>query len=113
MDSIHDMRVMNTDAVSYQSKTLEKCMETANREKNRNYLNACLNERIHFTLLVASVDGLLRFKAEATLKCVARHLAQNCKEPYSRTFGYVKSRVVITLVRATHCCIQGGRVPES
>ena len=29
-DSIHDMRVVNTDAVSYQSKTLEKCLETAN-----------------------------------------------------------------------------------
>ena len=29
MDSIHEMRVFNTDSVSYQSKTPEKCLETA------------------------------------------------------------------------------------
>ena len=27
-DSIHDMRVVNTDAVSYQSKTTKNCLET-------------------------------------------------------------------------------------
>ena len=32
-DSIHNMRIVNTDTVSYQSKTLEKCLETAKREK--------------------------------------------------------------------------------
>ena len=30
-DGIHDMHVVNTDAVSYQFKTLEKCLETAER----------------------------------------------------------------------------------
>ena len=39
-DSIHDMCAGNTDAVSYQSKTPEKCLETAEREKKSNYLNA-------------------------------------------------------------------------
>ena len=62
-DSIHDMRVVNTDAVSYQSKTPEKCMETAEREKNSNYLNSCLNKLIHFTPFVALVDGLLGVEA--------------------------------------------------
>ena len=31
--SITDMRVVNTDAVSYQSKTLEKCLETSEFKK--------------------------------------------------------------------------------
>ena len=39
-DSIHDMCAGNTDAVSYQSKTPEKCLETAEREKKSNYLNS-------------------------------------------------------------------------
>ena len=43
-DSIHDMRVVNTDAVSYQYKTLEKCLESADNKKNKNYPNACLNK---------------------------------------------------------------------
>ena len=34
-DSIHDMRVVNTDAVSYQSKTLDKCLDTSKHEKKR------------------------------------------------------------------------------
>ena len=31
METIHDMLVMNTDAASYQSKTPEKCLETAEK----------------------------------------------------------------------------------
>ena len=76
MDSIHDMCVMNIDAVSYQSKTPEKCMETAWREKKRKYLNYFLNERRHFTPFFASVYGLLGVEVEATLKCIASCLAQ-------------------------------------
>ena len=34
-DSFHDMHVVNTDAVSYKSKTPDKCLETADhKEKN-------------------------------------------------------------------------------
>ena len=42
-DIIHDIRVMNTDAISYQSKTPEKGLETAKQENKRKYLNTCLN----------------------------------------------------------------------
>ena len=66
-ESIHVMRVVNTDAVSYQSKTPEKCLETAKREKKKKYLNAYLNDHQHFTPFVALVDGPLGVEAEATL----------------------------------------------
>ena len=108
-DSIHDMRVVNTYAVSYQSKTPEKCLETTECKKKRNYLNACLNEHIHFTPSINLVDDLLEVKAEATLKRITSRLAQKWKELYSRTCGYRKSKVAITLVQATHSCIQEGR----
>ena len=32
-DSIHDMCVVNTDTVSYQSKTPEKCLGTASEDR--------------------------------------------------------------------------------
>ena len=35
-DIIHDMCVVNTDVVSYQSKTPEKFLETADCEKKNN-----------------------------------------------------------------------------
>ena len=75
------------------------------------YLEACLQQRRHFSSFGASVDGLLGVEATATLKRIASHLAINWRKPYSRTCGYIKIRIAITLVRATHCCIQVSRVP--
>ena len=42
-DSIHDMCVVNTDATSYQSKTPEKCLETAKNAKKRSILTLASN----------------------------------------------------------------------
>ena len=42
MDIIHDMRVMNTDATSYQSKSPKNSLETAKKAKKKKYLHACL-----------------------------------------------------------------------
>ena len=44
-DSIHDMRVVNTDATSYQSKSPEKCLEIAEKAKIKKYIDACLKQR--------------------------------------------------------------------
>ena len=81
------MHIMNTDNVSYQSKNPEKCLETAEREKKKKYLHTCLNKRQHFTPFVAPVDGLLGVEAEAMCKCIANHLTQKWKEPYSLNCG--------------------------
>ena len=42
---------------------------------------------------------------QTTLKRIASHLSTKWKQPNSRAYGYVNSRVAITLVRSTHCCI--------
>ena len=57
------------------------------------------------------MDGLLEVEATANLKRIASRLATKWRHPYSRTCGYVKSRVEITLVRATHRCLRESRVP--
>ena len=105
------MRVVNTDANSYWEKSPERCLEEAERIKKKMYLEACLQQRRHFSPFVASVDGLLGVEATDTLKRIASRLTSKWKQPYLKTFGYVKSRIAITLVRATHRCIQGSRVP--
>ena len=75
------------------------------------YLEACLQQRQHFSPLAALVHGLLGVEATATLKNIASRLATKWRQPYSKTCGYVKSRVAITLVCATHRCLRGSRVP--
>ena len=109
--SVHNMRVVNTDAKSLLVKTPEKCLQEADRAKKKMYLEACLQQRQHFSTFVASVDGLLGVEATATLKRISNRLATKWRQPYSRTCGYVNSRVAITLVRSTHRCIRVSRLP--
>ena len=83
------MHVVNTEAVSYQSKTPEKCLETAERKKkmNKKYPNTYPNKRQHFTPFFFLMYGILGVEAEATLKHIAIHLVQEWKNQYSRTCG--------------------------
>ena len=53
------MRVVNTDAKSHMAKEPEKCLHEAERGDKQMYLVACLQQRRHFSLFVASVDELL------------------------------------------------------
>ena len=53
------------------------------------------------------MDGLLGMEAEAALKHIAIRIATKWKQPYLRNYGYIKSRLAITLVHVTHCCILG------
>ena len=80
-DSIHDKRVVNTDAIFYQSKTPENSLETDEGENKRKYLNACLNECRHFTPFSALVCSLPRVEVKAMIKRIASRLAQKWKEP--------------------------------
>ena len=74
-DSVHDMRVVNTDAKSHSAKTPEKCLQEAERGKNWMYLEVCLQQRRQFSPFIDSVDGLLGVEATATLKRLASRLA--------------------------------------
>ena len=47
------------------------------------------------------------------LKRITSHLSKNRKEPYSCTYGYMKSRLAITLVRDTHRFTRGDKVLAS
>ena len=77
------MRVVNTDATSYRSKSPEKCLETTEKAKKKKYLYACLKQRQHLTPFLVSVYSLNGFEAEATLKGMYICLSAKWKEPYS------------------------------
>ena len=102
---------MNTDALSYHKKFLDKCPQMAEIDKKRKYLEAFLKQRHNFSSFFVSVDGILVMEAEETLKSTASHLNTNWKQTYSRMYGYVKSRMAITMVQATHFYIQGSWEP--
>ena len=78
------MRVVNTDAQLHRTKDPERCLQEAERKKKWMYLEACLQQRRHFSPFVASVDGLLGVEAISTLKRLASRLATKWKQPYSK-----------------------------
>ena len=104
------MRVVNTNVKSHMTKAPEKCLQEAERGKKRMYLEACLHQSRHSSPFFASVDGLLGVEETATLKRLASRLSTKWKQTYSKTCGYVKSRIAIALVWATHRCILVYRV---
>ena len=105
------MRVMNTVSNSHSENTPEKCLQEAEQAQKNMYLETCLQERQQLSSFVASVDGLIGVEATATLERMASRLATKWRQPYLRTCEYIKSRVAITLVRATYQCIRWYRVP--
>ena len=70
---------------------------------------SCLHQHCRFSLFNVSVYGLLCVEAEATIKLIVIRLATKWNHPHLLTCGYVKSRVAITLVCATHRFIRESR----
>ena len=102
----------NTEAMPYIKKAPEKSLTVAEREKKRNYIDSCLQQRHQFSPFVISVNDLLETQANATLHCLSVRLSTNWWQPYSTTCGYVQNRSAITMVRSTHLYIRGSRMPE-
>ena len=107
---VHGMCVVNAGAKSYLSTTPENCLQETAKEKE-NVPGGLPPETSPFSPFFASVDRILEVEAGVTLKRIARHLATNWHQPYLRTCGYVNSSIAITLLRDTHWCIWGSRVP--
>jgi hypothetical protein len=47
------------------------------------------------------------------MKELSARLAEKSGKPYSVVCGYVNTRTSIAIVRATHLCLRGSRVPTS
>jgi hypothetical protein len=107
------VRVTDTDAKSYHSCDPHKVLAQQERKKKKKYLDPCLEQRKHFTPFVVSADGLLGRKAAKLLERLALHLADKWERPYSVVHGFVNAQMSIAIVRASHLCLQGSRVPLS
>jgi hypothetical protein len=64
-------------------------------------------------LFVVSTDGLLGKEAKILLKKLSARLAEKWEKSYSEVCGYVNARMSIAMVRATHLCLRGSRIPTS
>jgi len=112
-DCILDIRVANTDAKSYRSKAPPQVLASHESSKKKRYLQPCLAQRRHFTPFVVSVDGLLGKEAQRVIQTLAGHLAHKSERPYSQVCAFIRARLSIAIVRATHMCLRGSRIPTT
>jgi hypothetical protein len=112
-DCIIDVRITDVDAKSQQSKDPHKVLEAHKREKKKKYLEACLEQRRHFSPFMASTDGLLGKESRTLPSKPSALLAEKWEKPYSEICGYVNARMSIAIVPSTHLCLRGSRISTS
>ena len=111
-DCILDVCVTDVDAASYQTQRPDKVLAKHEKRKKAKYLQACLDNRRHFTPFIVSTDGLLGAEAKApVLTKLSTVLAAKWDRPYSVARGFVNARISFAIARATHLCLRGSRVP--
>ena len=109
-DGLIDVQIVNTDSRSHRNRSPEAVLKTAERSKKKKHLNHCQQQRRHFTLFVVSTDGMIGDEANAMVKRLALVLSQKWEKTYSRVCGWLRSRIGIAIVRATHRCLRGSRI---
>ena len=101
------MRVSDTDAKLYKSKSSAKVLEAAEKEKKDKYLHACLQRRRSFMPLYYSVDGVAGKEAKLFEKHIASMLVIKWECPYSKMIGYICGRKGMLVVRANTMMLRG------
>jgi hypothetical protein len=92
-------------------KDPSKVLEAAEILKQKKYLQPCLDQHHHVTPFIVSVDGLIGKEAKMVLKVLASRTATKSGKTYSNVMGYMRARLSIAIVRATHVCLGGAIVP--
>ena len=108
--TMFDVSIIDTDADSYIT-TLDPNNLLARREQEKIEKHGphCKAQRIDFTPLVFSADGLIGKKANLAIKRLSAKLAAKWDRPYSVVCGYVRSRLSISLIRSVSMVVRSPR----
>ena len=102
-----DIRVSDTDAISYQNRSPMSVLHSAEVEKKTKYSDACQERHTSFTPLVVSVDGMLAPEFANFLRRIGEALSTKWEKPYSKTMNWVKCRLSFAVLRASSVCFRG------
>ena len=81
------MRVVDTDAPSYHSRSPRAVLSSVEAEKKQKYVGACLACHAGFTTLCFSIDGMLGTEADLLLRRLADCLCTKWERSYSVVTG--------------------------
>ena len=109
-DALFDIRVVDTDAPSYRSRTPQDILRSAELDKKRKYLQACQDRRASFTPICVSVDGLLGKEADFFIHRLCDFLCAKWDRPFSLVMTWIRARLSFAILRATLLCVRGSRM---
>ena len=95
-DCIMDVRICDVNQPSYITRKPASIVKSAENEKQKKYLEPCLEQRRHFTPFVVSCEGILGKEANVFLKRLSKNLADKWHRPYAQTLSFVKTRFAIS-----------------
>ena len=104
-----DIRVSDTDAISYQNRSSMSVLHSVEVEKKTKYSDACQERHMPFTPLVVSVDGMLAPEIANFLRRIGEALSTKWEKPYSKTMNWGKCRLSFAVLRASSVCFRGTR----
>ena len=64
---------------------------------------------MHFTPFAISVDGMLGYEANITLKKLAKMRAEKTGSPYPCIINWIRTQISFDLVRSNYNCLYGTR----
>ena len=99
------IRVTDMEESSQRSLSSEKILGWHKQEKKTKYSAHCEWQRKRFTPLVFSVNGLPGKECNATSKQLASLLATKWRWIYSEVCGFVRSCLLVALVRSASQCL--------
>ena len=97
-DCIFDVRICDVHQPSYKDRTPESILRSAEVEKKKKYVDPCLKQRLHFTPIVVSCEGMLCREVDVFLKNLAKKLVNKWEQPCSRTIAFIRTRFAISVV---------------
>jgi hypothetical protein len=107
--ALFDIRVINTDAESYVTRSIKSVLAGAEQEKKRKYLEASRDRRATFTPFITSVDGALGAEAKFFIDHLTDRLSEKWHRKLSVVKNWVRTRLLFATLRATSQCIRGSR----
>ena len=109
-EALPDIHVMDTDAQSYSSRTVDSVLLSAENEKKKKYLDAVESRHASLTPFVTSIDCVYAREANSIMKLLATKIPLKWEKPLSEVTGWVRVTLAFAILRATNLCIRGSRV---
>ena len=108
-EALFDIRIINADAPSYSTLSLESLFNKHRDEKKVKYNVAAELRRATFTPIIATCDGIFDHEAKVYMKRLATLLSSKWSQSYSQIYGWIKARMQVCILRSVSLCIRGSR----